>query len=529
MKREGRVQQSVERVDRSRYYEITSAANSYFSARLREADTRVKKYLLERALDKEIINRFGVGFAPDTWHGLTQFLLEKKFEPKLIVGAGLARRNAKGDLYDAFRGRLMFPVWISRDRIAGFGGRVIPSLYREAELGEIPKYVNSIETPIYQKRKILFGLPQAIDAIRSSKEVYIVEGYLDVIGLSSVGVQNAVATCGTALTEDHVKRVATMAKRVSILFDADPAGRAAAGKSFQTFLNSGVDVAAIFLPEGEDPDSVARAHHQETGEYLRSLEPAPLIDCFVDYLVQQTGRGSIADLGAATKGSVSTTIVEALARVDNSIERNELVKRAAFRLRVPGEELSELIRVRMGGEKIQRTDASQETSSEGSLSAVRLGRKSIAELPVLDRTLLHAVMARKESLAEAVLQDSNLCVGIDEDTRAFVEELNDIMSESGASEEQKKERIISLLKEFGDSWAAHWKASYRMLEDPTTDFDKTLSDCRSALYRSRLGNMIRELDSEIGECEDHESQIALIKRKFSLSRLLQESENYKEL
>lgn len=509
--------QQVPQVDRSKFYAVTTEAQRYFIESLAKAPKDVLTYLENREISKQACKAFGVGFGPNSWHSLDKYLAHRKIEKDDSVGAGVLRRSSKGDVYDTFRGRLVFPVWISRNQIAGFGGRMIPSLFSEKDQSEIPKYLNSTESPIYQKRKILYGLPQAIDSIRETKTVYIVEGYLDVISLWQRGVRNVVAACGTALTIEHVRRLSTLARRVFVLFDADKAGKAAAGKSFDIFLNAGVDASAIFLPDGEDPDTVARKHGSESKDYLDAIERVPLIDCYVDLLLSKHVAPDSTRIGAAIKGKVAEEVVQTLKVVKNDIERSELTSRAAFLLSIDPDQFRSFFDGKVSeaskklAEKKERQSVEPEKVIEGEIR-----RKQIMELPVLDRQLLHAVMANKESLPRRVLHCGDLCVVLDPDTRAFIEYLDEVMTQVDVGSSGGKESILQILKSFGESWQVHWRDAYRMAEDASTNFEQTFEDCKA---KAGMFGIQREIDAiqkrMVGE-KDSETLAVLARQRISL-------------
>ncbi|RIL02772.1 MAG: DNA primase, partial [Proteobacteria bacterium] len=246
---------NVPLADKQALFKVNALALAWFSAQLKSAPPQVKDYINSRSLTREALAAFAIGFAPKEWSALTTFLRARKVPDEMILRCGLARRSPKGDLFDVFRARIIFPIFSDSKRVAAFGGRIIPELLEKEALNQAPKYLNSPESPIYFKSKVLFGLPQALSAIQQEREVWIVEGYMDVIGMWQAGIRNAVATCGTALTSEHAKRLKLLVKKVILLFDGDDAGRGAAGKAYDAFLNSGIDVCAAFLPQGEDPDS----------------------------------------------------------------------------------------------------------------------------------------------------------------------------------------------------------------------------------------------------------------------------------
>ncbi|MCB1909932.1 MAG: DNA primase [Rhodocyclaceae bacterium] len=231
--------------------DMLATAAAHFRARLRDSQ-RAVDYLKGRGLTGRIAQRYGIGYAPAGWQTLAEAFPDYQ-DPRLLE-AGLVIENDQGRRYDRFRDRIMFPIHDPRGNVIGFGGRII-------DKGE-PKYMNSPETPVFEKGRELYGLLQARDAIRNHGVAVVVEGYMDVISLAQFGVDNAVATLGTATTPNHVQRLLRTAERVVFCFDGDAAGRRAAWRALDATLEHLRDdrnVGFLFLPAEHDPDSFVRA------------------------------------------------------------------------------------------------------------------------------------------------------------------------------------------------------------------------------------------------------------------------------
>jgi DNA primase len=236
-------------------YALMEKAMDFYRAELKKSP-RAIDYLKGRGLTGEIAARFRMGYAPDGWQGLKAVFPE--YEDKALVEAGLVIEGDEGKRYDRFRDRVMFPIFSARGAVIGFGGRVMGE-------GE-PKYLNSPETPLFEKGRELYGLVQARDAIRSEGHVLVVEGYMDVVALAQFDVGNAVATLGTATTPVHVAKLLRLADEVVFCFDGDAAGRKAAWRAVEVSLPLAPDhkpIRFLFLPEGDDPDTYVRKHGEE--------------------------------------------------------------------------------------------------------------------------------------------------------------------------------------------------------------------------------------------------------------------------
>ncbi|MCL4874223.1 DNA primase [bacterium] len=234
---------------REAVYSALKAASEYFLAELRTSEgARAREYLKGRGLTGELAKSFMIGFAPDRWDGLTGHLKRKGVDTDAALSAGLiVKREKSTGHYDRFRGRVVFPITDTRGRIIGFGGRTMDDKVQ-------PKYLNSPESPVFRKGETLFGLSQAREAIQKEGSVIVVEGYFDLVALVKHGFNNSVATMGTALTAEHVRLLKGYTASIYCLFDADEAGKKAAIRGLDLFLNEDVACRAVLLDKGKDPD-----------------------------------------------------------------------------------------------------------------------------------------------------------------------------------------------------------------------------------------------------------------------------------
>ena len=252
-------QEAARRERETDLYALMERAMEFYRAELKKSP-RAIEYLKRRGLTGEIAARFRIGYAPDDWQALRGAFPE--YDDKALVECGLVIEN-EGKRYDRFRDRVMFPILSVRGATIGFGGRVLGA-------GE-PKYLNSPETPLFEKGREVYGLVQARDAIRASGRALVVEGYMDVVALAQYGVGYAVATLGTATTAVHVSKLLRLADELVFCFDGDAAGRKAAWRALEVSLPLAPDhkpIRFLFLPEGDDPDSYVRAHGKEAFERM---------------------------------------------------------------------------------------------------------------------------------------------------------------------------------------------------------------------------------------------------------------------
>ncbi|QKZ07087.1 MULTISPECIES: DNA primase [Pseudomonas] len=283
-------------------YPLLTAAAEFYRQALKSHPSRraAVEYLKGRGLSGEIARDFGLGFAPPGWDNLYKHLASDSLQQKVMIDAGLLIENAEsGKRYDRFRDRVMFPIRDSRGRVIAFGGRVLGD--------DKPKYLNSPETPVFHKGQELYGLFEARKHNRNLDEIIVVEGYMDVIALAQQGLRNAVATLGTATSEEHLKRLFRVVPSVLFCFDGDQAGRNAAWRALEATLPSlqdGRKARFLFLPEGEDPDTLVRAEGTDAFKARINQHAQPLADYFFQQLTEEAdprsleGKAHMATLAA---------------------------------------------------------------------------------------------------------------------------------------------------------------------------------------------------------------------------------------
>ena len=268
-------------------FSALDAASNFFRRQLAQSD-KARGYVDRRGIDASIVERFGIGYAPDGFSALRDALGTDPRRMQLLERAGLFSKNDRGHVYDKFRDRLMFPIHDRRGRVIAFGGRVI-----DAE--DSPKYLNSPETALFHKGRELYGLWQARQANAKLDRLIVVEGYMDVVALAQYGVSQAVATLGTATTPEHAELLFRNAPDVYFCFDGDRAGRGAAWKALESVLprmKDGRQALFLFLPEGEDPDSLVRKEGV-AGFDARLREAVPLSEFFYAQLSADVNLSSL--------------------------------------------------------------------------------------------------------------------------------------------------------------------------------------------------------------------------------------------
>lgn len=296
--------------EREALYRINELAAEFYRRLLREepAGEPGRRYLERRGVDEATAEAYRLGLAPDKWDALTRYLEQKRVPLDTAETLGLVRRREGGGHYDTFRNRLLFTIADAQGRPIGFGGRVLDDT--------LPKYINSPESPIYRKSEVLFGVNLARQAMREHAGAIVVEGYFDHLALYQAGVRHAVATCGTALTGEHLRLLQRYAGKVYTLFDSDSAGRKATCRAMELFFDGALPAFVVELPAGEDPDSFLKK--EGSGAFAERLAKArPIFEWFFRHLVQETDTGSVEG-----KVKVVEELTPYLKKITNPVERD---------------------------------------------------------------------------------------------------------------------------------------------------------------------------------------------------------------
>ena len=284
--REDNPQRDKQQSELKPLYAALTAADELFRQQLKDSD-KAKQYLQQRGFTGETAKNYAVGYALDSWNELLN-TLKKDHSEKTLHGAGLLSKNDKGRVYDKFRDRIMFPIRDRRGRCIAFGGRVI-------DQGE-PKYLNSPETKVFHKGNTLYGLFEARRDSKKLTRIMVVDGYMDCVALAQYGISNVVATLGTAVTRDHLQQLMRVVKHIVICFDGDRAGRKAARRALDQsmhVLKDGMRVDFMFLPDGEDPDSLVQKIGTEA--FLEKVDQAQPLSAYLLDVLKEGNPGSSAE------------------------------------------------------------------------------------------------------------------------------------------------------------------------------------------------------------------------------------------
>lgn len=339
---------------RESLYIVLNFAAEYFSELLHEHDEGKSiglSYFQERGFDEASIKEFRLGYSLGIWDHIYQEGIKRGYSEQLLEEAGLIIKKEDGKVYDRFRGRVIFPIQNVSGKVIAFGARILTSDKKQ------PKYLNSPETELYNKSKVLYGMFQAKQAIRKEDNCYLVEGYTDVISLHQRGVQNVVASSGTALTAEQAKLIRRYSKNVTVLFDGDAAGIRASFRGIDILLEEGLNVNAVSLPEGEDPDSHSKA--LGTSAFRHFLESSS-----VDFIRFKT-QILLADVknDPIKKAGIIHEIIDSIVKVQDGIQRSLYIKECSDLLDISEAVLIQELNKQLRSNKNQKQVISTEINS----------------------------------------------------------------------------------------------------------------------------------------------------------------------
>ena len=319
--------------ERERLFELLEAATIFYTSRLSDA---AKKYLKERGMTDATVQTFRLGLAGDSWSDLSDHLKSKKFTEREMLEAGVAKKNERGSLVDKFRNRIIFPIADSAGRVVGFSGRV----FGEAASPDAPKYLNSPETPLFHKSRVLYGFDKAKVAIRKLNCAVLVEGQMDLLASHQAGWANTVAVSGTAFTPEHAALVKRMTENIVLALDADEAGIKAAGRAARTALQGGLNVKVAQLPVGMDPAELIQSAGGKSGadEWKKAIRDSKDIIAFLlDVLEEHMPQKD------KFRRAVETIVLPFLSDMQSPIAREQYVHEIARRLGVSESAVSEAL------------------------------------------------------------------------------------------------------------------------------------------------------------------------------------------
>jgi DNA primase len=450
------------RSERAKMLELNKTATRFYRELLaspRGAPGRA--YLSERGIGDEVAEKFQLGFAPDTWSSLSEQLEADGADMALAALVGLSASRKNGGYYDRFRNRLMCPVAVPGGEIAGFSGRLLPGS------DDMAKYINSPESPVYKKSKLLFGLQLAREAFRAKGRAIVVEGNFDVISLHQAGFDETIAPLGTALTDDQTGLLKRFADRVVLLYDADKAGHAAALKALAAFMAADLEVYIAVLPPGEDPDSLVKRDGAEA--LAKLLDRAQLgVEYFAHEVFSKTVRsanGQARTLEAAA----------AIARsVRDPIKRNLIVDKLALGMNVPGQLVWRAIGGHGGGNSQHRPGDEPPRPSAGNR---------------------HAPAPREELDLIAILADHPHLIETAEENDVFSLLTDARLQDMYCAARQGTALIAAIPEDVSPVIAQHvLSGAFASVKDPHHSLVETIASLRRLRNRARLAELQRRAE-----------------------------------
>lgn len=478
--RERSPEERQENQQRTALVEMHREAAAWFARQLHEgAEGKVASaYLEDRGLDRDAMNRFGLGFAPSSGDALGRRLKSKY--PELLEVSGLFSRDQGGRLYDKFRRRIMFPIANEAGKIIAFGGRAMGD--------DMPKYMNSPETPIYSKSSVLYHLDRAKEALRQAEFAILVEGYMDAIAVARAGIANVVASCGTSLADPQIKLLGRFTRRVVVNYDPDTAGQAATERSLLLLLEKEFDVRVLALPGGADPDKFLKEQGAEA--YRKLLAQAPP---YLDYLI---GRARRMDrTTAAGKLQAINFLMPYVQRLPNKLLRSEWATRIASELRVDEPVLREALR-RAASERRSEVKPKVELLAPVVKSA--------------ERQLIQMLVESEEFREKLAQQLSSEALHRGLETERIIELLISKVGEKpdpaalGAVLEERDRRLL-----------------FEFLFEPSIERTwQEAESCLEFLRNRRIGEELSELEKKIQAQPARDELVSLLSRQNELRRLL---------
>lgn len=453
------------------------AARFFFSTLAGKNGARAQGYLIKRGLTEKTIRQFGLGLSPGGWNDLTKALLNKGAEKNLLLSSGLSIETKNGELVDRFRDRIMFPIFNIRGNIIGFGGRVID--------GSQPKYMNSPDTPVYNKSRELYGLNYARQS--KSRKLLIVEGYMDVISLHQAGIDYAVASLGTALTQSQAWILKKYAEEVIIAYDSDSAGQAATMRGLDILEKAGCNIRVLIIPDGKDPDDYIRNNGPEKFKNLvdRAIS-------LLDYKIRaEKNMYSLDTVDDRLK--LLNSIADILAAHDNSIERELYTKNYAEQYGISLESLNSEVQ--------KRRNRKQSGNRTYSLNKNTTQTRGLPEFLSVDSRygeleyMLLVMLCNDNRLFSKVSKEYNTGAYMDEGARKIAEKLYNRL-------EQNKNCVLAELLNVLDPKEASYMVRITEINSGLEDTDKAVQQILNKLEILKLEDLQKQTIERIKNEED---------------------------
>ena len=530
---EENVSVTEEQTEFENYYAVCRFAGMHFFRNLTESEEgkEALSYFYKRGFTDETIRTFGLGYSLNSWDAFVLKAQAEGFKGEDISKVGLARVREDGSLYDYFRGRAMFPIFSTQGRVIGFGARKMRE--DDAIAG---KYINSPESPLYDKSRVLYGLFHSKDFIRQEDNALMVEGYADLISLYQAGIQNVVASSGTALTEAQLKLIARYSKNLTLVYDADSAGSSATVRGIDLALEHDLNVRIVELPEGEDPDSYVLKHGGI--EFRERLANAV---SFIDFKAKQLHRAG-AFVTVEGKRNAIRSLAQTIAKIGDEITRNMYIKEVANNYSeifgVYETHLShEVATIRSQGQRVRVTRSplkQTRVTQEEQTSSSTVG---FEEIPPEEHDILRLILEGNSDVIRYILSNVSLNQLTNERMRNLAQFVLDLYDERGTIDTQAlvsemedgemRNLVTGLMfnpDELRSDWEKMEKEIYRP-EPMTIARDAVLQIQKKSIKRAKEENSRAMKEAEM----QHLDTSLISQRQNELSQLLNNLEKEKKI
>jgi DNA primase len=454
-----------------------AAAEHFYRTLFESAGTDALAYLTNRGLSEDTIRAFRLGYVTSDSKGLTSHIRDAGLAPTALETAGIMMSSKfGGPPKNRFANRVVFPIIDQVKRVIGFGGRIME--------GDGPKYLNSPETPVYHKSRVLFGIPQAMAAIKLAREAIVVEGYMDVIALHQAGIENVIAASGTAFTVEQARIIGRMANRVLLLFDGDNAGLAAASRGADSFLTTDLTVGIVILPEGHDPDSFVGEHGADA---LRErLADALDIWEFKLRTLADGGERTVSD-----RMKLAGEVADSISMVEDELKRDIYIDDLSVKINVSRNEMRKAVAARR-----RRTNRSRESENN-----------TRSEMEPTDQRELLGYIIRNPDLARHFMEDAGAKPFVDETSRMVAEEIfNRIVEGLDISP-------TALIGALTDPKAQELVSAVAMVERDPETAARCIEDNIRRFKERELRSEIREIGSEAARETNSKKKQALVAKQ----------------
>jgi len=481
------------KTERKRLYEICELCCKFFEKQLQEGKVgkKAKEYLLKRGVSEESIKKWRLGYAPNTWHGLTDFLRYQGYKKEEIKNAGVGILTEDGNFYDRFRGRIMFPIFDLNSQVIGFGGRYFENPLRvsQKDESEVAKYINTPQTLLYDKSKVLYGLDKAKVEIRKKDFCILVEGYMDAILCSQSGWENVVAVSGTSLTPFQLKILKRYSDNLFTAFDMDVAGDSATKRGIELAQSEGFNIKVITMPQGKDPADVILENPQKWEERVKNA--FSIVEFYF-----QTAFEKFDKQTPEGKREISKIVLPIIKRIPNKIEQAHWIGELAKRLDVKEEVIEEeLKKYKIEIEK----DEEGKTKEEEKEEFIRKPRSQILE----------------ERIGSLILKNPQYLEILAEEDFSFfsstLEKIFNILKKKEFSDFSELKKEIPEESEFIDYLAL--KGEVEEIEDEKKEIEVCLKELKKIKLKEELDRISIEIKK--AESERNEKEVEKLMKKFN--------------